>query len=328
MAGILKNHFPAVHICFLGTSYTKPVLSSCRYVDSVVEWDILSGLPNRERTDHLRRLNADAIIHVFQDPEIIRLADRAGIPLRIATTHRWLPWLFCNRMVWFSRRRSDLHEAQLNLKLLKPFGITNILTRDEIPDYYGLTPEKKTEERSTGPHSGRSEKQDEKFRLILHPKSKGSAREWGLENFSRLIQLLPAERYEIFITGTKAEGEMIASFLDTYRHRVTDMTGKMDLNGLMRFIAGCDGMVAASTGPLHLAAALGKIAIGLYAPMRPIYPKRWAPLGRFAGYLALDKKCSDCRRSFDCHCMKSISAESVFEKLRELEVKFSHSREP
>ena len=104
-------------------------------------------------------------------------------------------------------------------------------------------------------------------------------------------------------------------FLVSYRERVTDLTGQLSLSQLVELISGCDGLIAASTGPLHLAAAFGIRAIGLYAPMRPIFPQRWAPLGENACYLVLDKKCSDCRRSGDCHCIRSITPEMVLEKL-------------
>ncbi|NQV01659.1 MAG: glycosyltransferase family 9 protein, partial [Bacteroidia bacterium] len=172
--------------------------------------------------------------------------------------------MFCNQRVWFSRKQSDLHEAQLNLKLLKPLGIDVKLKREEIADFYGMMPDagsKTTNQASGIRHPG------SRFKLILHPKSKGSAREWGLENFSRLIELLPPDRYEIFITGTAAERELMSDFLNHHQDQVTDMTGKLTLPELMDFIQECDGLVAASTGPLHLAAAFGKVAIGLYAPM-------------------------------------------------------------
>jgi ADP-heptose:LPS heptosyltransferase len=66
---------------------------------------------------------------------------------------------------------------------------------------------------------------------------------------------------------------------------------------------------------LHIAAALGKKVIGIYAPMRPIFPARWAPLGTNATYLVLDKNCNDCRRSEDCTCIRAITPEQVADKI-------------
>ncbi|MFH1297876.1 MAG: glycosyltransferase family 9 protein [Bacteroidota bacterium] len=333
MAGVIKQHLPGVTILFLGRSYTQPVIEASAFVDEFINWDAIKDLDYREQIETFRRFRADAVIHVFQVSGITKLAKLSGIPLRIGTTHRFFTWWYCNRLIWFSRKRSNLHEAQLNLKLLKPLGIDVKLEREEIPEYYGLMPDARYGIRDTGNVTQDSEPvannklsdtadresriahRGSKFNLILHPKSKGSAREWGLENFSRLIELLPKDRFRIFITGTGAEGELMKEFLGRHREEVTDMTGKFSLPEIIDFIRECDGMVAASTGPLHLAAAFGKVAVGIYAPMRPIFPIRWAPLGKKAAYLVLDKTCNDCRRSLDCHCMREIKAEKVIEKI-------------
>jgi ADP-heptose:LPS heptosyltransferase len=85
----------------------------------------------------------------------------------------------------------------------------------------------------------------------------------------------------------------------------------MSLNQLIAFIDYSDALVAASTGPLHIAAALGKVAIGIYPPIKPMHPGRWAPVGKKATYLVLDKNCSDCKNEGLCHCMSEIKPHQV-----------------
>ena len=77
-------------------------------------------------------------------------------------------------------------------------------------------------------------------------------------------------------------------------------------------------MVAASTGPLHIAAALGKYVIGIYPPIKPMHPGRWAPIGKNASYLVLDKKCNKCRNNSHCDCIEDINPELVKNKLMEI----------
>jgi len=192
--------------------------------------------------------------------------------------------------------------------LLKGLGIDRGFRLEEIAGMYGLDTPSPSLLAGEGCREG-------VFNLILHPKSKGSAREWGLENFSLLIGLLPEDKFNIIVTGTKEEGEMMAGFLKQHGNRITDMTGKLSLAELISLIGSSDALVAASTGPLHLAAALGIRAIGLYAPMRPIFPQRWAPIGKNATSLVLDKTCDDCRKNMDCHCIRSITPETVAERL-------------
>jgi heptosyltransferase III len=304
IAGILKQHFPDCRIYFLGKKYTQPLITGCEFVDEFLDWDELRIMPDpRDRIKAVAKLEADVIVHVFPVKEIESLAKSAKIPLRIGTSHRWFSWLYCNKLSHFSRKKSDLHEALLNIKLLQPLGITKEFTLTEIPSYYGLK------------SVDRIRKAENKFRLILHPKSKGSAREWGLDNYSKLVDLLPPDRFQISITGTEEEGVLMSGFLTRHKDRIEDMTGKLSLSELLDYINDSDGLVAASTGPLHIAAALGKKAIGIYAPMRPIFPRRWAPLGKNATYFVLDKKCEECRKSNVCECIRAIEPETIVNEL-------------
>jgi heptosyltransferase III len=307
--GLLRQRFPACRIIFLGKSYTRAVIEACEHVDEFVDWDALSKHPDgyRDQSQQLeafKQLNADAIVHVFPRKEIAALAKAAGIPRRIGTTGRLYHWWYCNERVSFSRKRSDLHEAQLNVKLLQPFGIDKMYSTDELGHLYGFTKIKAL------PANISAQIDSTRLNLIIHPGSQGSAREWGVENFSSLIKQLPQEKYKIFVTGTAAEGDSLRAFIDAHP-QLNDLTGKLKLDELIGFIDACDGLVAASTGPLHIAAALGKKAVGLFAPMRPIHPGRWAPLGKQAKYLVLDKECDACRESKDCACIKAIQPVQV-----------------
>jgi ADP-heptose:LPS heptosyltransferase len=256
---------------------------------------------------------ADTIIHVFPDRRIARLAKRAGIRQRIGTTNRIYHWLTCNRLVRLSRKNSPFHEAQLNLKLLVPLDAKELYTLEEIGGYYGLS------RLVTLPSGVATLPDPERFNLVLHPKSRGSAREWGLENFSELIGLLPPDRFKIFITGTAAEGELIKPLLKDHPGLV-DLTGQLSLGELMAFLARVDGLVAASTGPLHLAAALGIHALGIYPPIRPMHPGRWAPVGPRAVVFVKEEACEACRKTAECACMREINARRLVDYLWRLSI--------
>jgi heptosyltransferase-3 len=297
MAGYIKKHFPKCKIIFLGRNYTKDVVALSEHVDEFISWDETKTLPK-----------ADVIIHVFPVKEIARAAKKAGIGLRVGTTNRLFHWGTCNKLIKLSRKNSDRHESQLNMKLLEFLEIPTEVRSEEIKNYYGFT--------NAEPLSDEWSKQIDKNRknIILHPKSKGSAREWGLENFSELISSLPEDKFKIFISGTKEEGELAKVLFEKHKH-ITDLTGKMNLKQFISFINTADALVAASTGPLHIASALGKKAIGLFAPMRPIHPGRWMPLGKDAHVAVLNKDCSDCRKSKDCHCIREIKSKQIVDLL-------------
>jgi heptosyltransferase III len=304
MAGVLRSLYPQSRILFLGRSYTRDVVAACVHIDSFLNWDEWRDLPAREASRAMAATGADCIIHVFPDRAIARIARIARIAERIGTTNRIYHWRYCNELVRLSRRNSDCHEAQLNLRLLVPLGARREYSLEEIGGKYGLTrlvPLPPEVEELLDP---------QRFNLILHPKSRGSAREWGLGNYVRLIGLLPRERFKIFVSGTAAEGELLAPLLAKHPE-VTDLTGRLTLGQLMTFISKADGLVAASTGPLHLAAALGIYALGIYPPIRPMHPGRWAPVGPKARVFVRVEYCEDCRRTGDCHCIPEIQPDTV-----------------
>lgn len=304
MAGVIKDTFPNYNIIFLGRNYTKDIISLSKHVDQFISYDELLKLTQQQRIQAIKSLNIDIAIHVFPVKEIAGLIKQSGVKTRIGTTNRIYHWLTCNRLVKLSRKNSPLHESQLNLKLLAPIGINKEFALDSISSYYGF------EKIPTLHEEFLPLLQTNKKKIILHPKSKGSAKEWGLENFSQLIQILHQHHYQVYISGTKEEGDLIKPLIINHPE-VIDLTGRMSLQQFISFIHHCDGLVAASTGPLHIAAALGKIAIGLFSPKKPIHPGRWKPIGPKAYSLVKDENCSLCFQQKECDCIKDISAETV-----------------
>lgn len=306
MAGALKQLLPNCRIVFLGRNYTKDVIGLSQYIDEFISYDELLKLNAEKQIELLKKTNATHIIHVFPVKAIAVLAKKTGIKYRIGTTNRLWHWFTCNVKVSLSRKNSSLHEAQLNCKLLAPFGVTKTYTTDELVDFYGFTktPELKQDYKALIP--------DGKVNVILHPKSKGSAREWGLDNFSTLISLLDKTKYNVFISGTTQEGELVKDLIAKHPE-VIDLTGKLNLEQFIAFINLCHVLVAASTGPLHIAAGLGKKAIGIFAPMKPIHPGRWKPIGKQARYVVINKDCSDCRKTMDCKCIRNIAAIEILQ---------------
>ncbi len=312
MAGIIKKSIPGAYIMFLGKSYTRDIIEMSEYVDEFIDWESIKEQEPELQVQRFKKLHADYIIHALPVRQIAHLAKKAGIRKRIGASGRIYHWQYCNKIIFFTRRRSTLHEAQLNLKLLRALGVKRSFAPQEIVKNYGVIPP------NTLPEKYRDQIDNNRFNLILHPKSKGSAREWEIQNYSDLISLLPKDKFKIFITGTSADYDLIQTEITDKNPGVINLAGKFSLLELISFVANTDGLVACSTGPLHIAAALGKFAIGIFAPIKPMHPGRWAPLGANASVLALNKKCSKCRGSKQCECIQSITPDMVKNKLMEV----------
>lgn len=315
MAGVIKKMWPQTKIIFLGQPYTLPVIECSVHVDHVWTWDNVAKLTNAEARALCEKHEVDAIVHVFPKREIADWAKRVGIPLRIGTRNRIFHWLSCNHLVGVSRRHSNRHEAELNLALLHKITGNQFPEKEKLQEYYGLSP--KCELRS----EFAALLDDQRVNLILHPKSKGSAREWPLKKWRDLALGLPSQQYKIFISGGPDEAaELLQAFPKNMAEHIVNIAGTMPLNQFVSFIAAADGLVAASTGPLHIAAAFGRHTLGLYPPIRPMHGGRWGPLGLRANFVSVEKNCEACRHNGSCACMENIEVNAVREKLE----KFSH----
>jgi len=277
VTGVIKQHIADAKIVFLVSNYTMPIIKRCKNIDEHYAWENL-----KDNKEQFRDINASSIIHVFPNKKVAKLAKSSGIRNRIGTSHRMYHWWTCNKLVHIGRKRSDLHEAQLNLKLLDPLGIPNEYPLNELPEYCGW------QDVIEIPKPFQSLLVPDKFKLIIHMMSRGNAKSWPFAKYYQLIKLLPMERFQILITGNSDEGKIIESQLPeifSLAH-VTNATGKFSLEEFITFIQCCDGLLAGSTGPLHIAGLSGKRALGLYPSRRPMHAMRWAPMGTKAEYIS------------------------------------------
>lgn len=319
MAGRLKQLFPGCRVLLLGRNYTRAVAEACPWIANFVSLDELQQLPPDQQVAALRALGADTILHVFPNKDLARLALLAGIKVRIGTRNRWFHWLTCNRLVKLSRRHSPLHESQLNLALLAPLdnNAANPLPLPEVAALVKLLPAVPLRPEL---QELLARRQPGQLNVVLHPRSRGSAREWGLPHFGQLARLLHQAGHRVFISGTAIEGEELGEWLTEHQaYLAADLTGQLALPEFLAFLAAADGLVAGSTGPLHLAAALGRHALGLYPPIRPMHPGRWAPLGPHAEYLVFDRPdCQDCRaQPATCTCIKALEPALVLARVQQ-----------
>ena len=264
LCGFIKKHSPNTRIVFIGRSYTQAIVEACPYVDEFLNFD-----------KHAEsNLNVDACVFAFPDGEVMKWVKAQGVKKRIATGSRIASWKFANNRVFFSRKNSDLHESQLNFHLLRPFGVEDIPSLEEIRLWHVLKPQVESP----------IQLEPNKRSVVFHMLSKGSALNWSLHQYQELASLLPPADFNIYITGTEEEGVRIRKDFRFDSH-IIDLSGKLSLPQLIAFISSCETLLAASTGPLHIASAVGIRAIGLYPSKRPMHPGRWMPLGAKATHL-------------------------------------------
>lgn len=303
IASALKQIDPSCHIILLGRKYSKALIDHYADVDSFADADELSKASEEVTAiDYLKSQRADIIIHVHPQKWLARLAKQAGIPIRLGNARRLYNLKYCNRFVWLSRKQSPLHESQLDMIYLRPFirhGVYSYADIIKLRRYTTFQPSAICQQLSSS-----------RFNLVLHPLTRGRHIEWSFEHFAELIKQLPAEQFKIFLTGSEAEGKIFRDALVEPFPHVIDLSGKTSLDDLMSFIQHADGLIAASTGPVHLAANFGIKTLGLYAPIKPFDAGRWGPMGEHVTVLSKNKSCDACRHC-RCSCINDITPESV-----------------
>ncbi len=314
LVAMIKRQRPDVRVCVVASSYTMPLLQSCDSIDELIE-----DMAVLDHPQLLRQRQVDVFLNPMADADLALAAYRAKVPLRIGDLDRPKTLRWCNRFVWGRRKWSALHEAQILLRHLKPLGLHRAMPLSELKPLTRLSRVQPLDE------SLRCRLGGGVFNLVIHPKSNKNGREWPARHFLRLVQLLEGERVRILLTGVEGEmRELAAECPELLKHdKVVVLMGATAPSQLVSLIAHADGLVASGTGPLHIAAALGIHALGLFPRRASIDARRWHPLGVKGESLQMAGSCAflrqDCEQGagrHNCRCMLGITPERVAARVR------------
>lgn len=282
LLGLLRAEWPDTEILFVTRRYARPIAEASVHVQGVVEWPEHHDATDEERATLLRATGADVLLHLFPRREVADAGRAAGVPRRIGTARRWYHWLTCTERVNVSRKRSALHEAQLNLLVAAPLLQETALTLPQLVPFIGLT--------RTAPLAAPWNERLDRSRCIvlLQPLTGGTVPAWPLDRWAALAAQLDPRRFQLFVTGTAEEGERLRPWLASLPAHLESATGQ-SLAELLSFTRAAHAFVGASTGPLHIAAALGVPTVGLYPARESGLPARWEPLGAQTRMLMPDR---------------------------------------
>lgn len=314
LASIIKKHLPEAKVSFLIREYTAPLLKNHPDIDNIL---ILkeNGKLLEENLPQIKRGKFDAAIAVYPTSKIAFLLYRAGINIRIGSGYRLYSLLFNKRV--FTHRKSGLkHELEYNVELLEKIGISEKIDIDSVPFNIHI------DEDSIQSVLNKLKNHDFSFAkktVIIHPGSGGSAVNLPNSHFSELLQKAAQELcVNMVVTGSEAEKEMTSEIIGNV-HNCIDLSGKLSLSELTVLISLSNVLIANSTGPIHIAAALKKFVIGFYPKVHSMSPKRWGPYTNKRAIFLPEIKCDNCtvKQCEQLNCMSSIDIQKVFEKLKE-----------
>ena len=251
----------------------------------------------------------EAAILLWYDAPLARLLRRIGVRRRVGPLSKWSSWLLLRGGVRQARSRGRRHERDFNLLLAEKLAGRGGPWAEPVLHL--------SAEQSAAGRRFRAEAGSPATLAFVHPGSGGSAVPWPAERFAAVARRL-AERdgWRVFVTGGPADRAAVDRVLAAAGPRVGDLAGRYDLRGLLGVLSGGDLLVAPSTGPLHIAAALGLAVAAPYSPVPTQSVARWGARGPFVRAASPDVPCparlacwgERCRW---WNCMERIEADTL-----------------
>lgn len=147
--------------------------------------------------------------------------------------------------------------------------------------------------------------------VALAPGAVGPSKRWPY--FTALARQLTAAGNAVWVIGGPDEKDLAGEIAAVDEARIRDLTGS-DLRNAILALAAADAAVSNDSGLLHVAAALGTPAVGIFGPTSPWH---WAPLNPIAAVIEATSElpCRPCHKPV-CRlrhhrCMRDISVEVV-----------------
>jgi heptosyltransferase III len=310
MLAVLREWYPDAFLAMMLNRYTGEIVKGHPSLNTII-WD--DGADDAALVNELRAHRFDTVFVVHPTPRLAWLVVRAGIPVRVGTGYRFYSMLF-NRRIREHRKDARFHELEYNLHMLR--ALRPAFTGEGVVPQYSITIDPAAQASVRERIGGAS---DGKLLIVLHPGSGGSARDWPAAYFAELAALISGEpAFCLAVTGGSNEAALATAVGEAGKTNLV-FAGSLTLPELAALYAGAQVVVGNSTGPLHLAAAVGTTVIGLYPQLTAMSPARWGPYTErkrvFVPSRPVD--CRECHNGTPCACMASIPVQDVWKAVRE-----------
>lgn len=333
----LKHSYPESEIHFLVRDLTVPIVRHNAHITRVITYRPTSvhkgitGFFRLWRAILREKYDVALVLQVQAKPSLAIFFSR--IPFRIGPFSKWYSFLIFNKGKRQKRSTVGMHETDYNLMLLRKLGI-RVATRSFEPH---ITPDADSKDRMrifVRNSFKWSNIEDIQPFVIVHPGMGGSALNWPEGYYIDLIKRLITQKIPVMITGSQNEKILVERVMQEALHGVTQLhncsifVGENSDQGLSDFIGLLSlskVVVAPSTGPLHIAVALGKRTVSFYPPIKVQSAIRWGPYSAFEdnhkvlvpdALCGQDYKCAG-SKCFFYFCMERMSVEEAYQKIKE-----------
>ncbi|HEV2295215.1 MAG TPA: lipopolysaccharide heptosyltransferase II [Tepidisphaeraceae bacterium] len=301
---LLRSHWPDAEISWLVTPACAGLLEGLRGLN-VIRFE-RGRLANAWRSKSaarellglgkwLRDLRFDLVIDLQGLFRSGWMTWQTKAPVRIGFANaREFAWAFYTHRVPIDT--AEQHATDRYLKVLAALGAPT------SPIEYPLAVDEHDRE-----HVARLLSAGAKYAVLL-PGTNWATKRWPVEKFARLVAPLKRRLgLEVVVAGGPEVQELAVQIPEA-----RNLVGQTNLRQLVALLDRADLVVANDSGPMHIAAALGRPLVALYGPTNPV---RTGPYRRDDSVLRLDIPCSPCysRRCTHQSCLQWLDIEPVLD---------------
>lgn len=265
----LRKHFPKADISWIGLAHTAHLGKRFNhYIDHFIPFPGYPGLPEQAIVpsaiiafiEQMQSRRFDLVLQMQGNGthvnDLVSLFDAKYLGGFYKegnfrpNTHHFLPY------------PENLHEVNRHIALMNHLGIAChdstlefpiVLETPQLLAHYHLI---------------------SKRYVCIHPGSRGNWRQWPPEYFARIADYCYQEGFQVVLTGTSAENEIVETVKRHMQAPAISLVGKTSLDELAFLLREAKGLIANCTGVAHIAYALHVPTVTMSMDGEP---HRWGP---------------------------------------------------
>lgn len=304
----LKEENPDNFVAVLVRKYTKAVFENNPFVDEIINLD---EEPSFIKTvKKLRKYNFTHSFSLLPTEKINYLLFFAGIKFRFGVGHKLYQFITNTKSVYRRKYIPLRSEADYCFDMARKIGINKQNLKTEI-----FLSE---EEKKSVTEFKKELNPSNKILIGLQLSSGNSAPNWYPSEYIELYKLLKnSEKFEVVITDKD-------KFRETEDLTELKQPGiNLSLRESFTYYAALDYLISASTGPMHISAALDVKTISLFCPLTACAPELWGPVGNEAFFILPEEnycqtKCPGDPKKCNYSGSKKVNALEVFNEINKI----------
>jgi heptosyltransferase III len=265
----IKNTFPDSFVAVLVRKYTKDIYVNNPNVDKII---LIDDLPDEslksffKKAAEIRKYRFTHSLTLLPTERLNYLLFFAGIPYRVGVGHKFYQFITFTHYVSRNKYIPLRHEADYCMDIARKIWVKSENLSTEI--FLSDDEKREVEIVRSKLLSGK------KYLIGIHSTSGNSSPNWTSGKYRELIlELKKGKDIQAIVTDNVVPKE-IANLENVLYPNIGLPLRQSFIN-----FAALDLLISASTGPMHIAAALKTKTLSMFCPMTACSPKLWGPMG-------------------------------------------------